>query len=186
MIGCALTRNAPPREIRYFTPELLAPPPAAAPTPAGEVVRLRLGHVEHTDVLGHRIVQRTSPVELSLYETRRWTERPDEYVRRALLEELFEARPFTRVLSGSAPTLDVELLAFEEVLSPRHAGRVRIRYVLHDRHSVLAGGQLVAEEAVDGDDFEAVVRAIAAANRRVVAQLVEHVERRLCAPPGTQ
>lgn len=183
--GCALTRNAPPLEIRYFSPELPAstpPPEAAGASAPSDAVSLRLGQVDRADVLGHRIVQRTSPVEVTLYETRRWTERPDGYVRRALVEALFEARPFARVLAGSAPTLDVEILAFEEVLSPRHLGRVQLRYVLHDRRAVLASGQVVAEAAVDGDDFDAVVRAIAAANRDAVAQLADRVHRQLCAP----
>jgi cholesterol transport system auxiliary component len=185
LAGCALTRNAPPLEIRYFSPELPAPAPTLAFASTGEAIPLRLGQVDRSDVLGHRIVQRTSPVELALYETRRWTERPDEYVRRALLDALFEARPFARALAGPAPTLDVEILAFEEVLAPRHLGRVRLRYVLHDRRAVLASGQLVAEAAVVGDDFDAVVRAIATANRDAAAQLADRVQGQLCASPPT-
>jgi cholesterol transport system auxiliary component len=185
--ACALTRNTPAREVHYFSPEL-SPPLATVPAPVGAAapVPLRLGHVDHIDVLGHRIVHRTSAVELALYETRRWTERPDEYVRRALLDALFETRPFARALTGAAPTLDVELLAFEEVLAPRHVGRVRLRYVLHDRRIVLSSGDLVAEVPVAGDDFAAVVQAIAAANRAAAVDLADRVQGRLCPTASPQ
>jgi len=177
--GCALTRKAPPRELQYFSPELSMQAPSAAPGPA-TTVPLRLGRVDRTDVLGHRIVRRTSAVELALYESRRWTENPDAYVRRALLQALFDERPFAATLARSAPTLDIEVLAFEEVLTPRHAGRVQLRYVLHDHRTVLASGQLVAEVPVTGDGFDAVVLAIAAANRDVAARVAQRVVQTLC------
>lgn len=188
LTGCALARKTPPAAIRYFSPEL-APAETPAAPPLTPPVRLRLGRVERIDVLGHRIVRRTSDVELALYQTRRWTERPDEYVRRALLDALFQRGPFTQVLAGTGPTLEVELVAFEEVTTPRHVGRVTLRYVLHDRHAVLASGRLEAEAPIAGgaaDDFGAVIAAIAAANREVTAQLADLVRARLCTDPTSQ
>jgi hypothetical protein len=51
---------------------------------------------------------------------------------------------------------------------------------------VLAGGQLLAEAAVVGDDFDAVIRAVAAANQDAVGQLADHVHRRLRPGPVPQ
>ncbi|MBZ0238040.1 MAG: PqiC family protein, partial [Deltaproteobacteria bacterium] len=141
---------------------------------------LRLGRVDRADVLGHRIVQRTSGVELALYETRRWTESPDEYVRRALLRALFEERPLAETRIRSAPTLEIEVIAFEEVMTPRHAGRVQLRFVLHDHRTVLASGQIAADAPVTGEGFDAVVLAIATANRDATTQLADRVMRELC------
>lgn len=177
--GCALTRKTPPVDIRYFSPEP-ALPAARAPALTAAPVPLRLGRVDRADVLGHRIVQRTSVVELALYETRRWTERPDAYVRRALLHALFDERPLAETRARSAPTLEVEVLAFEEVLAPRHVGRVQLRFVLHDHRAVLVSGQIAADAPVSGEGFDAVVLAIAAANRDATAQIADRVMRELC------
>lgn len=184
LAGCALTRNAPPRDLHYFDPE----PPARAPGPptlsADRTARpqLRLGRITRGDHLRYRIVVRTSPVELRLYETRRWTERPDEYVRRALLDELFDRRGLVRAMAGPGPALDLEVVAFEEVAAPRHLGRVQLRYVLHDNRAVLASGQVGAERPVDGDDFAAVVRAISGALDDATAGVATAVEQALRAP----
>ena len=85
--GCALTSKADPLEIRYFTP---AEAPARPATPAGDGARLRLGRLSASDHLRQRIVVRTSAVELAALEDRRWTEKPEDYLRRALARSLFE------------------------------------------------------------------------------------------------
>jgi cholesterol transport system auxiliary component len=185
LAGCALTRNAPPREVSYFSPE---PAPAVVVSRIAlaqpDAPRLRLGRIERGDHLRYRIVRRWSDVELRLYERRRWTERPDEYVRRALLDGLFGSGRLAQDVTGSGPMLDVELIAFEEVLEPRHLGRVHLRYVLHDQRVVLARGEACAERPVAGDDFATVVRAIGGAMTDATDTMAAAVVIALTAPPA--
>jgi hypothetical protein len=114
--GCAFTSKGEALTPRYFSPapasELSEPAaPAGAPAPP----ELRIGRIEPAAHLEERIAYRISDSELAYYEDRRWTEPPEQFVRRALERELFESHAFRRVISGAAPTLDVEVLSFEEV-----------------------------------------------------------------------
>src|SRR5436190_1201966 len=112
--GCALLSKGEALSPRYFSPSLAAQPaPVAEPDAAPRA--LRLCRVEAAAHLEERIAYRISPTELAYYDDRRWTEPPEEFVRRALTVELFERRAFQRVLSGVAPTLDVEVSSFEEL-----------------------------------------------------------------------
>jgi cholesterol transport system auxiliary component len=131
-------------------------------------------------------VYRASAEESGFYETARWTERPENYLRRALSRVLFEQRGFSRVTSGSAPTLEAELVAFEEVRgSP---GRVLVKIVImlaDDRTTRLEqtitierGLPMVAREA----HTPAVVRALGAALREAVERIADHVEDALPQP----
>jgi ABC-type uncharacterized transport system auxiliary subunit len=81
-------------------------------------VNLRLKRVTAAKHLNEEMVFRRSDLELGVYEDQRWSEPPAEYVRRALAFALFERRGFTRVHATNAATLDVEVTAFEETLSP--------------------------------------------------------------------
>jgi ABC-type uncharacterized transport system auxiliary subunit len=99
----------------------------AAPTEGAPV---RLGSVRSAPFLRERIVWRSSPVEYGLYEQRRWFELPSRYVRRALAATL-QATP--GVLLGDDPSgarLDVEVLAFDEVLSPTHEAHIALAATL--------------------------------------------------------
>jgi hypothetical protein len=80
--------------------------------------------------------------------------RPEHFVRRALGRTLFEDGMFRRSLTGGATTLDVELLDFEEVRTPRtHEARIAIRVVLaSDR--VLMERTVVTSRPVMGDGFD--------------------------------
>jgi cholesterol transport system auxiliary component len=131
LAGCALTATGEPLRPRYFTPEpaQLAARPLRAPASA---LRLRLGRVVAGSSLREQIPHRDSDHELGFYEERRWTERPEVYLRRALARALFEERGATRVVSGSAPTLEVELTAFEEIRAPAHEARMQAIAILHD------------------------------------------------------
>ena len=83
---------------------------------------MRLGSVHSAPFLRERIVWRASPVEYGLYEQRRWFELPSRYVRRALTATL-QSTPGLRL--GDEPTaarLDVEILAFDEILAPDPRG----------------------------------------------------------------
>src|SRR5689334_5933836 len=101
-------------DIRYFTPTWKEATPSAGRQSA-EGPRLRLGRISASSHLRNRMVYRLSDVEVAVYEDRRWTERPEEYVRRALMQALFEERPIVHAVSGVGPAIDVELLAFDEV-----------------------------------------------------------------------
>ena len=117
--GCALTSKSTPEPIYWFSPETVHPrlTSAAPPSPTREAGAplLRLGRVTGADHLRERIVYRDEGHVVGFYEDLRWTERPEVYVRLEIARALFEDRGFDRALSGLAPTLDVELLAFDEI-----------------------------------------------------------------------
>ena len=180
--ACALTSRSAPRELRYFSPE--AAPPAAAPRTAAPGGRptLRLGRIWPAADLRYEIVHRDSPVEVAPYETLRWTEPPDAYVRRALVRALFETHAIDQVVGGPSPTLDVEVVSFEEtVRGARHGGRVELRYELHDEARVLARGTVAIERAATGPQIEAVVAAIGAAMNAATAQLADRIDDEIAA-----
>lgn len=115
--GCAFLSKGEAMTPRYFSPALAFEPPDASrpPAPEASLPELRVGRIEPAAHLEERIAYRISDSELAYYDDRRWTEPPEQFVRRALERELFESHAFRRVVSGVAPTLDVELLSFEEV-----------------------------------------------------------------------
>ncbi len=174
--GCALTSHTPARELRTFSPE--RPDDLAAHVPREPKASLRLGHVTASANLRYAILHRDSPYEVEPYETLRWTELPDAYVQRALAKALFEDRPLAEAVSGSVPTLDVELLAFEEVTSPSHA-RVVLRYTLHDDTTVLDHGTIAIERAAAAPQIEAVVAALHDALRAAASEIADRVEHAL-------
>jgi len=177
--GCALTSKATPREPRYFAPELATPARTAA-TPCGEI---RLGRVDAADALRLPIVRRVSAVELVPYETMRWTELPDAYATRALVGTLFAARRLAEAVSGPAPTLDVEVTAFEEVeVGPRRGARVELRYELYDDRRVLARGVVEREQAASMSSIDGVVAATAAALVMASDELADRVVATVCTP----
>ena len=79
--GCALTSRSTPMQIRYFSPipaastKQASPPMHASTAPEPrDLPRIRIGSVTPSDHLREDIARRTSPFELELYSTRRWTE----------------------------------------------------------------------------------------------------------------
>lgn len=182
--GCALTSNAPPVDVRYFSPEALHGAYGAAPvrlTAADvEAPKLRLGRVRSASYLRSRIVYRTSGVELGTYDDRRWTEDPDVYVRRSLDRALFHERPLAEVLSGDAPVLDVDVVAFEEDRrGAARSGRVELEYVLHDDRNVLASGRIAVERPARSSAMRDIVAAIAAALDEAAAKTADVVAARI-------
>ena len=123
--SCALTERSKPLEVSFYTPERVRTESATSRPPTGPA--LRLGRVSSGVGLGERIAYRDGQYEVGYYDGRRWTERPEVYVRRALTRTLFEEGGLDRALSESAPTLDVEVTAsFEEVKMPTaHAAQHR-------------------------------------------------------------
>lgn len=119
---CALTSKAEFVTLRYFAPEIGAAQPAGvAPRTEGVAMDpasaslLRLGRVSSGSNLRERIAYRTAANESAYYEDLRWTERPEVFVRRKLGQSLFEVHGFRRAITGEAPTLEVEVIGFEEL-----------------------------------------------------------------------
>jgi ABC-type uncharacterized transport system auxiliary subunit len=172
--GCALTERSVPVEITYYTPENVH----AARLTSGDLASgplLRLGRVSGDTSLGQRIVFADGTYRVRYYDDRRWTERPTIYVRRALSRALFEGGGFRRALEADAPTLDVEVLSFEELKTPaRHAAHVSLRVVLStDR--VLLEDTVAVSEPVARESFDDVVGALA----RALDEASEEVARRV-------
>ena len=176
--GCALMSKGEPVTPRYFTP--LAEPSssgAKAGAPASERApsELRLGQVEPAAHLDERIAYRVSDAELAYYADQRWTEPPEALVRRALERELFERRGLERVVSGAAPTLDIDVLGFEELREPPARARVSMRLLLHDdRRAQLERTVTVDVPLADGADRgPALARAMAEALSTAARQVAD-------------
>jgi uncharacterized lipoprotein YmbA len=130
LAGCLFRATEPPR---FYRPASAALDGAVdAPDAAQTGAAVRLGSVHSAPFLRERIVWRASPVEYGLYEQRRWFELPSRYVRRALTATL-QSTPGLRL--GDEPTaarLDVEILAFDEILAPAHEAYVAVSATLRD------------------------------------------------------
>ncbi len=181
-VGCggALTAKGEPLAIRYFDPEVRPGGVTLSAAHSGSPCELMLGRVGASSNLGDLIAFRDSPFEVGYYDARRWTQTPDNYLRRRLVRALFEERGCQRIMSGNAPTLDVELLVFE-LARPTQSARVAVHYVLYDDRSVLTEGTLEISKPArtggetQGDAFDGFVGAISDALNDVTAQLATRV-----------
>ena len=182
--GCALMSKGEALSPRYFSPTLDAPPASSAESTPLE---LRLGRIESAAHLEERIAYRLSPTELAYYEDRRWTESPEQFVRRALESELFERRAFRRVVSGAAPTLDVEVLSFEEMRVGAPRARLTLLITLRDDRRALFERTISVDAPFGaGTDpgpalAEAMATALGDATRRVAEQVGSALERQAVA-----
>lgn len=196
--GCALASKGEALSPRFFSP---VPPaertPSAgldAPGPSAHAPELRMGRIEPAAHLEERIAYRLSATELAYYEDRRWTEPPEQFVRRALEKELFERRAFRRILSGDAPTLDVEVLSFEELRfeGRERAARARLGLLVtlrDERHALLE--RTIGVEApigASGDAGPALAAAMAVAlgeaTEQITALVSQELEKRSASPPS--
>ncbi len=179
--SCALTQKARPLDVGYYTPERIRPGVTSAQAGAGPA--LRLGRVASGVDLGERIVHGDGAHQVFYDSGHRWTERPEVYVRRSLGHALFEGAGFRRALGGDAPTLDVDVVSFEEIEAPaRHAAHVALHVVL-SRDRALLEETLSVSEPVAGDGFEAFVDAMARALDRSTNEVARRVGPAL-APPA--
>lgn len=185
--GCAFFGKSDPLSPRYYSAERAGRPgpSAAEPTPD---VRLRLGSIVGGSHLRERIAYRSGERELGFYERRRWAERPEVYLRRALSRALFEERGLGRAISGVAPTLEVELTDFDELRLDPHQVRVRAHVLLIDARSVRFEHTFGADEAVaqgedDDDAYARVADAFARALGRVVDEISDRIVAELRTPP---
>jgi ABC-type uncharacterized transport system auxiliary subunit len=144
-VGCALLSKSDAFVARYFTPEVATSP--AEPSAPGEL-ELKLGTVNSAAYIKDDIVYRDSNYEVRYYEETRWTENPEVYVRRALVQALFARHGLRQIVYGRGTTLDVDVLAFEEVLAPRHVGRVVLAYSMVDDRIVRAARSIMVERPI--------------------------------------
>jgi cholesterol transport system auxiliary component len=182
-VSCALTSKADALSLRYFNPQSAAATRSeAAPAP----FELRLGQVSSAAHLDERISYRISAAEVGFYDDRRWTELPESYLRRALERELFQQRGLTRVVSGVAPVLDVELTAFEELRRQPQKVRVTLTFSLRDERRSLLERSLELEESVaseGGDEPQRVAQALTTTLAVAVRTVGADVVQRLAAAP---
>jgi ABC-type uncharacterized transport system auxiliary subunit len=174
-LGGCLFHDAPAP--RYFAPPSAlgtADDPLAAPAPAPIFVRLR--NLQAASYLGEQIAWRVSDVERGLYEQRRWTEFPSRYVNRAMVQALDRTPGVRRVESGRVPTLDLELIAFDEVLAPTHEADVEVVASLRDAdQAAIFERAFVARRAVPDADPASVARAMGGALDEVVTEIAAQV-----------
>jgi cholesterol transport system auxiliary component len=187
--ACALTSKSEPLTPRYFAPDFIAAAPrhvVPASTAPAVVRQLRLGDVLGGSHLRERMLFRDRNNALGYYDERRWTERPEDYLRRALARALFEERGLQRVVAGAAPTLEVELVAFEEVRAPVRKVRLQAVVLLHDERVVRLEETVTVERPVrarSADDAGAVVAALSEALRAGVTYIADRVAAHISALP---
>ena len=172
-----------PAEPRYFSPGFApgASDPAAPVESAGPELRLR--RVTAADYLRRRMVWRRG-VEVGFHDLLRWTELPASYVETRLAQELFEQLGLRRVTRPDAPSLTVELQSFDDVLEPAHEGVVALGVRLADKSQVaLLDRSFVARRPVEGDDPEAVARALGEALSEAIDEVGAAVASALGATP---
>jgi cholesterol transport system auxiliary component len=184
LTGCALLGKNDTVVPRYFAPEY-AVPPGANRAAAGRP--LRLDRVEGWSNLRDRWVVRDPAGATSYAEDRRWTERPEVYLRRALSRALFEERGLVEALSGRALALEVELIAFEEVERP-HQVRLQALLILRDDRLSLYQETISVEQAVAPSDEagreRALLEAFSGALQIGVTRIADQVVAQLVPPPA--
>lgn len=177
--GCALTSKGDALAIRWYTPEAAKAQLTSASTGgavADSAPQVELGRVSSGLNLREKIAYRDAAFEEGFYEDKRWTERPEVYVRRELEHALYEEHGMRRALAAQAPALEVEVMAFEEVIGPQgnHAARVQLKAVLHDNEQALFEKTYTIERPVDANakSFAGVVQAMSLALDAATEQIV--------------
>lgn len=136
-----------------------------------------MGRISAASHLRDRRVVKKADSEMEFDDQKRWTERPDSYLRRAVSHALYEEQGMKQAVSGTAPVLDLELLHFEELQEGGRTTKVRVGvvYALHDERTVLAGETFTLVVPIGGEGDGNVVRAYATALRQVVDRIVAKV-----------
>jgi cholesterol transport system auxiliary component len=175
-LGCALLSRGSTVDVRWYTPELTRPRPGSTERQRDQsACELRFGRVTAGADLGLRIAYGDGLYQIGYYEGLRWTERPEQYVRRAVARALFEDGPFRRTLTGAAPAVDVEVIEFEEVKSPTvHAARIGLRVVVSADRVLLERTVAVSEPVVAGS-FDGVVAAMSQALESAAGEIARDV-----------
>jgi ABC-type uncharacterized transport system auxiliary subunit len=184
LAGCLFRTSEVPR---FYRPASAALDDIGAPqaTPPTEGAPIRLQTVHSAPFLRERIVWRASPVEYGLYEQRRWFELPSRYVRRALVTTLRETPGLRLGDDTSAPRLDVEILAFDEVLAPRHEASVALAVTLRDSTRKRLDHTFSAQVAIVAGDGAAMAQAMGQALDEVVREVAQAAVTELVKKPPT-
>ena len=185
LAGCLLRTVDP---ARFFRPGSVMLDSAAGnevvPPPAGgKAVRLR--GVRSQPFLREPIVWRRSAVEYGLYQQRRWTDLPADYVAHALGARLASTPGLRLTDDPRAATLHVELLAFDEVLAPAHLADVGVAAVLEDpvRGRVFERA-FQRQVAIADARPESMAKAMGEALDEVVGQIADAVKLAIPADPA--
>jgi cholesterol transport system auxiliary component len=182
--ACALTEKGEALEPRLFAPPERTLEPARQARPTRPL--LQLGTVSAASHLKANMVVRTSPVEFGVYQDREWTERPERYVERSLGRALFGRGIAEQTVGGLSPTLDADLLAFEEIRAGNERrGRVTIHFTLHDDERVWVDDTITEEQTARSARAEDIVEAIGGALDAATTALAKRVGERLSQPPPT-
>jgi|HubBroStandDraft_6_1064221.scaffolds.fasta_scaffold101094_3 cholesterol transport system auxiliary component len=181
--GCSLLSRGAPLGPHYYDPE---PPRGVVAFAGPPACTLELGDVDANDDLGQSIAFRHSRYEVGYYETRRWTESPDNYLRRALVRALFDERRCRRVLSGDGPTLDARLLAFDELLGPPRRALVQVRVTLRDAGVVISEATFAATRPLGAGDGDAAFDDFAAAISEALDEVVARVVALVSSTPAAE
>lgn len=182
--ACALTSKGSALPVRWFDPETATrtttSAPGAAVAPA-QPFAVELGRVTSGAHIQEKIAYREAAFEVGFYDDKRWTERPEVYVRRALARTLFDEHGVQRALAGQAPALEVEVLSFEEVRGRSPTARIQLRIMLHDHRTALLEQTITVDRAAPPHDerFDAFVHAMAQALDAAAEQVASEVERAL-------
>jgi ABC-type uncharacterized transport system auxiliary subunit len=172
--------SSPPEPARYFRPDTMTPAASVVDdvkSAGSNASALRLRRVTAAAHLNERIVWRMSDVEFGFYDSRRWTELPAHYVEQLLSRELFELRGLRRATAGAVPTLRVELLAFDEVLTPEHEARIEVWVLLVDQDRIARLERtFTAAQPIAENDPVSFTRALGRALNDLVARVAAEVE----------
>ena len=187
LAGCALTSKGDALAVRYFDPETARPriTSAAQPATQGQGMAVELGRVSSGINLREKIVYRDAAFEVGFYDDKRWTERPEVYVRRELARKLFEERGMRRALAGQAPVLEVEVVAFEELRGPPSAAHIQLRILVHDDRDAILEKTITADRPVapGAKGFDGLVQAMAQALDAATDQVANEVAGAMTAQP---
>lgn len=182
--GCALTSRSEPMRVRYYTLESGNTQQSLASQPRSTPLELRIGRIDASGYLNQQIAFRNSSHQLEFYDDLRWTEKPEQYLRRALTKALFQERGLTRSYSGMTPTLDIELVEFEEIRGAEPKVRLQALVTLHDERRSQLEETVTVERPISGADpsgnhTEATAAALAEALNAAVAGVADKVIARL-------
>ena len=179
MGGCALTSKSEPLQVRYFDPERRRDVDHLGQDRSCRVSSRSAGSAP-APISGRRLRFELRPTRSAT--TRRFAgpRGPTTTFGAGSSATLFDDYGCRRSVSGSGPTLDLELTAFEEERrTPQPAARVAVRFVLSDEHTVLH------EETIDltrplvpgnaSDLLDRLVRAISETLVDAVNQVAQRV-----------
>lgn len=171
--GCLFRTAEAPRFYRPASAALDGASERPAPSAASAGAPIHLHSVRSAPFLRERIVWRSSPVEYGLYEQRRWFELPSRYVRRALTTALASTPGLRLDDDPKAARLDVEILAFDEVLAPAHQASVTLAVILRDGTEERLDRLYSAQAPIASTDGAAMAEAMGKALDEAVQQVAQ-------------